>query len=495
MTIPECSHRERSCFFLLGVVVFASSVFPVASIAQQADLTAIVTQGDLKIEVEVTGEFVADVKDEIRMEPSKYRGDLIITKILAEGTAVKKGDELMTFDTEKLDEALEEAKNEVTDQEVEFKKAQAEFESAMIDADSKQVQLKKELEFLEREVEASVEKQALELAEKQKGISDAERSLHDSNVDFQQLTELYEERELHSATENILIEREKKKIVDQQKSIDTLKKELIFFKKFEQLKSQEEKQLEVKKKQTEIKKEKITLEAAVAEKQSIVDKAKRKLETATKKVDGLNKDRTQLQVVAPRDGILFYKTIGNDSSALGFSIGNSNQDELEIGGRVKTHTVLLTVAAMEELSVKMQVKEYDVQHMKKDLVITVLPDAFPSLQLAGKLTKVDQIASRTDVFSNVRRFTVRGKCDETPGQLRSGMNCQVIVHADMIPDAVQVPIVAVVELGGKYFCNVKKGSGFEKREVKIGLANDENVQITDGLKKGEIVYLSDPASK
>ena len=46
-----------------------------------------------------------------------------------------------------------------------------------------------------------------------------------------------------------------------------------------------------------------------------------------------------------------------------------------------------TVATMDSLSVKMQVKEDDIQHMKKDLQITVRPDAFPSLALKGKLTR------------------------------------------------------------------------------------------------------------
>ena len=169
-----------------------------------------------------------------------------------------------------------------------------------------------------------------------------------------------------------------------------------------------------------------------------------------------------------------------------------SDDELEVGGRVKTHSILLTVASMENLSVKMQVRENDVQHMKKDLAITVRPDAFPSMQLEGKLTKVDQIASRTDIFSNARRFTVRGKCSKSPKQLKTGMNCRVTVHADEVPDALQIPIVAVIEESGKYYCNVKTSGGFEKREVKIGLSNNENVQITEGLRTGEVVYLNDP---
>ena len=462
------------------------------AIAQETNqLTAKVKKDDLKIEVQVSGTFVAEDKDEISMEPSKYRGDLIITKILPEASVCKKDDVLMEFDSDKLDEALEEAQNEVTDEEAAVRKAQADLETAKIDAESKQAQLKKELEFAEREVAAALEKQKLDVAEKEKGIADQEQSYADAKVNFKQLNELYEERELHTATENILVERERKKLEETEKNIATAKKEYKFFVKFELKKGAEEKQLAVAKKKAEIQKEKITLEAAVAEKQAVVDKAQRKLDIAKKKVEGLEKDKTQLQVVAPRDGVLFYRTIGGSNSP--FMFGGGNQEELEVGGRVKTHTILLTVATMDNLSVKMQVRENDVQHMKKNLPISVRPDAFPSLKLEGKLTKVDQIASRTDIFSNARRFTVRGKCSETASQLKTGMNCRVTVHADMVPDALQIPIVAVIEESGKYFCNVKTSGGFEKREIKIGLSNNENVQVTEGLRTGEVVFLNDPS--
>ena len=61
-----------------------------------------------------------------------------------------------------------------------------------------------------------------------------------------------------------------------------------------------------------------------------------------------------------------------------------------------------------------------------------------------------------------------------------------------MPDAVQVPVVAVSGEKGKFFCFVKSGNASEKREVKIGMSNDDFVQITEGLLPGEVVFLYDP---
>ena len=86
--------------------------------------------------------------------------------------------------------------------------------------------------------------------------------------------------------------------------------------------------------------------------------------------------------------------------------GGAN-NELRVGGRVRTHEILMTVAAMDNLSINMRVLENDIQHMKAGLPITVVPDAFPALKIVGTLTKVDQVASRQGFLSEIREFTAR----------------------------------------------------------------------------------------
>ena len=476
--------------FLVALVCFLSQgVF--AGTQDDSELTAKVVKKDLKIEIEIPGVFIAEDKEEIAIEPKQYKGDLIVTKIATEGVSVKEGDVLMEFDTDNLVDALEEASNLVTDAEVELQKAQAELETEKIDAETKVAHLKKELEFADRDFKAAGENEAFELKKKDKEIADAERNLKNARVDFEQLTQLYEERELHTATENILISRQKEGLVNQEKALERLKEELAHFKSFVQSKDTLTKELEYDKKKAELKKQEIKGAAALKEKESVVAKAERKLEREKKKVADLTQDRDTLQMTAPRDGVLFFGKTGNNSP-MGVIFSGNRNNEMRIGGRVKTHGILMTVATMDNLSVKMQVLENDIQHMKKGLSITIRPDAFPAMQLTGELTKVDQIATRSNFLSEVRRFSVKGTYEGTMSQLRSGMNCRVTVHADSVPDAVQVPIVAVSEEKGKYYCFVKNGGSSEKREVKIGMSNDDAVQINEGLRPGEIVYLYDP---
>ena len=487
------SHK-RVTWLMGGLMV---SLLGLAAHADDRDaggpFTAKAIKGDLAIEVELAGSFVAEDKDEIRIEPKEYRGDLIITKLLAEGAAVKKGDTLIEFDPKTLERSLEDGRNEVSDKKVELGKAEADLEAFLIDKDTSLGRSRTELELAQLDLEKAREKIAIELSDQEQSIKDAEYRLTDGRVDLEQLMQLYEERELHTATENILIDREKRRIDDLARTLEKTKREVELWKKFDRDKESVEKKLDVGKKEAEIKKSEIQLAADEAEKQAAVAKSKREVEKAERKVRELEADAATLKVTSPRDGIVFYGTIGGDSMSDIIVFGMGGQDkEMRVGGRVRTHQILLTVASMDRLSVQMRVMENEIQHMKAGLPVTIRPDAFPSLKITGSLSKVDRVASRTGFLSDVREFKVHGTYEGVFPQLRSGMNCRVTVHADKIPDAVQVPVLAVFAEGGEFHCLVREGGKTKRRKVKLGATNGINVQITEGIRAGEIVALWDP---
>lgn len=471
----------------------ASTASPSGPQDRRAPFTAEVVKEGLPIEVELSGTFVAENKDEIRLEPKTYRGDLIITWLLPEGSEVKQGDRLVEFDPSSLERSLEDAENELADKQVALDKAKADLAAFEIERETTLTQYRRELEMEQNELAKAKEQAVLELSDKQQSITDAENSLADARVDFEQLTQLYQERELHTATENILIAREKRRVANLERSLAKTKSEVEIWKKYDHQKPILEKDLEVLKKDSELKQSQIKLGADRGEKQAEVTKAQRALDKAAREIDELEGDQAALRVVSPRDGIIFYGTIGGDfySDVVVFGIG-TQQREMQVGGRVRTHQILMTVASMDQLSVKTRVLENDIQHMQPGLPITIRPDAFPSLSIPGHITKVDQIASRTGFMSEVREFTVRGDYEGVFKQLRSGMNCRVTVHADTVPDAVQVPVLAVFHEGGEFYCLVKEASATKRRPVKLGATNGTMVEISEGVRPGELVTLWNP---
>ncbi|MAG54923.1 MAG: hypothetical protein CMJ83_01400 [Planctomycetes bacterium] len=459
-------------------------------------LTAEVESGDLPLEVELNGIFVADDKDEIRMEPKSYRGDLIITTLVAEGRSVKKGETLIEFDQSNLEDSLEDAKDDVKGKEIALAKAEADKQSWEIDETGKQARRDLDANKAKRELEKAREKAAMILAEKEKAVADAEQRFKDGEIDLQQLLQLYEERELHTSTENILIERERRRLDNTKKSLVKSRREFALWKKYDQEQDILEKELDLKDKEAEIKKAKAKVEAERGEKGAAVSKAKRALKKAQKKVKELDGDAKTLKVVSPRDGIIFYGALassGGFSDVIILGMGASNK-EMKVGGRVRTFQVLMTVASMDRLSVRMKALEGDIQHLTSGLPVVVRPDAFPALAIDGELTKVDQVASRSGFLSDVREFTVHGTYDGSFPQLRSGMNCRVTVRANSVPDCLQIPVLAVFSEGDSHFCWVIDGDKRTKREVTIGTSNGSKVEVKEGLRAGETVALYDPSS-
>jgi multidrug efflux pump subunit AcrA (membrane-fusion protein) len=469
----------------------------VAAPEEQGRLQVQVSKADLPIEVDLPGVFVADNKDEIRIEPQAYRGELIITKLVPEGRSVAEGEVLIEFDPSRLEDALDDANNEVSAKQVELDKADADLKAWEIDQERKLARVQIELGKAQRALGMAQEQAAFDLEEKTKEVKDAEHRLHDAEVDFQQLTQLYEERELHTETESILIERQQRQLENSRRSARKAAEKFDLWKKYECNNDIEDKQLEVDDKGAEIKKNEIEAAAERKEKKSEVAKAKRALQKAEKKVKELKEDTQSLNVLSPRDGIVFFGTLEGQDSPVGevmvFGLGNT-ADEMKIGGRVRTHQVLLTVASMDKLSVKMRALESDIQHLKKGLPIQVRPDAFPALSIAGELVKVDHVASRTGFFSDVREFSVLGSYEGLYPQLRSGMNCRVTVRADSIPDCLQVPVLAVFSEGGQHYCLVGSSASNSKRKVEIGATNGTMVQVKEGLREGETIQLYDPSN-
>jgi membrane fusion protein (multidrug efflux system) len=80
-----------------------------------------------------------------------------------------------------------------------------------------------------------------------------------------------------------------------------------------------------------------------------------------------------------------------------------------------------------------------------------------------------------------------------PTVVKPGMKAKVRFVSELIKDAIYVPVSAVFDRPPRgQFVYVQHSGRFEERKVKTGKRNDEAVVVTEGLRKGERVALSDP---
>ena len=79
--------------------------------------------------------------------------------------------------------------------------------------------------------------------------------------------------------------------------------------------------------------------------------------------------------------------------------------------------------------------------------------------------------------------------------LRPGLLADVEIIVEKIPNAIYVPVQAVFEKDGKPVVYVKQENTFEPRVIKPLKRSESVMVISEGLKPGEVVALSDPTAR
>jgi membrane fusion protein (multidrug efflux system) len=75
-------------------------------------------------------------------------------------------------------------------------------------------------------------------------------------------------------------------------------------------------------------------------------------------------------------------------------------------------------------------------------------------------------------------------------EIRPGMIARVALIRREVPDALAVPIFAILNKGGERVLFVEKDGVAMARTISVGIIEGERVQITSGLSPGDRVIVS-----
>ena len=160
------------------------------------------------------------------------------------------------------------------------------------------------------------------------------------------------------------------------------------------------------------------------------------------------------------------------------------------GAPVDTTTPILTVADLDRLAASVELSEFDVAKVRRGLKATVSVDALGGQTLPGLVLFAAPTGSDN---GGVVTFPVQVGLSKG-ASLRPGMNVSVRIFVARKNDVLQVPLEAVSRDEDPPTVTVIDDAGEETdREVELGLANNESVQIVEGLRAGEQVVLPEAA--
>ncbi len=136
-----------------------------------------------------------------------------------------------------------------------------------------------------------------------------------------------------------------------------------------------------------------------------------------------------------------------------------------------------------------QVDESDIGRVKLGMPVRITLDSYPDRHVMGK---VFDILYEGKNVSNVIQYGVKIKVDKVPDYFRSQMTANVSFIIRNKQDALLLPANAIRDAGtdGKRVLVPGAEEGkTEQRDVKVGIATDQTVEIVDGLSEGDKVVI------
>lgn len=114
--------------------------------------------------------------------------------------------------------------------------------------------------------------------------------------------------------------------------------------------------------------------------------------------------------------------------------------------------------------------------------------SFTVAGLPGKFKPVKRVSVGDMLDPQTRTLPVLFEVANPSGLLKAGQFADVAIRTGSVDGALTVPREALVEDEGRWFIFIQSsGEAFDRREVKIGIEDEDYVQITHGLKGNERV--------
>jgi HlyD family secretion protein len=177
----------------------------------------------------------------------------------------------------------------------------------------------------------------------------------------------------------------------------------------------------------------------------------------------------QSKLIAPMDGMI---------SAVDIKAG-------EAVGQNST----VTMIDLSQLITDINVDEIDIAKVREGQDVSVRLDSLPGVNLAGKIVR---ISPTSKLVNGVVSYAVRVSIPAGEAALRPGMTANTRIVLERHENVLLVPNWALRrdKATGKTFVTLPpQGEGAQPSEieVKLGLKDEENAEVVDGLKEGQAV--------
>ena len=177
---------------------------------------------------------------------------------------------------------------------------------------------------------------------------------------------------------------------------------------------------------------------------------------------------------------------------------NAEEGEVVVSGTMHNEaSVIGVIADLSEILVEVLTDETDIVEVALGQSAEIAVDALPGTVYTGKVVEIGNAGVSLTTQPDVTFFRVKILLDHPDDRLRSGMSARASIQVASHPDALVVPIEAVIyraPAGAPEGTDeiqvvlVANGEGtVEQRPVEVGISDVTHVEIASGVVEGEQV--------
>lgn len=373
----------------------------------EADILVSPKKGEFLVTVTTTGELQA--KNSIRVVgPQQARGagiwQMKITKLIPEGTVVKKGDFVAELDKSEIT-------NKVRESQLSIQKLEAQYEQTQLDSTLALSQARDELvnlKYAEEEKHIIMEQSAYEAPAMQR----------QAKIDFERA-----QRNTEQAKANY-----------------------------------------VTKTQQAIAKMKVVGADLMKERQ---------------RLELYQSALNEFTISAPADGMVVYAREWSGKKKV-------------VGSTVNAFDpTVATLPDLREMESLTYVTEIDIQKIAVDQSVKLKLDADPTKLLTGQVMSVGNIGEQRP-NSDAKVFEVRIRVNESDTTLRPSMTTSNEILVARLDSVLRVPLECIHTEDTTTFVYMNDGGSTIKKEVRLGILNENEAVILSGIEKDDELFLSIP---
>lgn len=196
---------------------------------------------------------------------------------------------------------------------------------------------------------------------------------------------------------------------------------------------------------------------------------KKELEAAAQKTK-INEERAQAHLDEAMEGITaeFNGVITELNVHDGFVTDQSSK--------------LMTVESSEDVRVNISLSKYDLEKVTEGQKAEV---TVAGKKYDGVVSKINHVAEKND--AGTRLVTAQIHIDNPDKSIYLGIEGRVLIHAQTSRNTLVVPFAAINTDQKGDFCYVISDGVVERRSVTVGLTSEDQMEILEGLSEGDVV--------